>query len=48
MDFGFEALGLGSAGNQCFARNSNRRGSVEKTGLRHEGCMRQAFLKNGV
>lgn len=48
MDFGFEALGLQRVGSQCFARNKESARVMEKIGLRYEGCMRQAFLKNGV
>ncbi|KWV89390.1 hypothetical protein PFLmoz3_00942 [Pseudomonas fluorescens] len=35
-------------GSQCFARNKESARVMEKIGLRYEGCMRQAFLKNGV
>ena len=48
MDFGFEALGLQRVGSQCFARNKESARVMEKIGLRYEGCMHQAFLKNGV
>ncbi|MGU3308016.1 GNAT family N-acetyltransferase [Pseudomonas sp. M5A4_2d] len=48
MDFGFAELGLQRVGSQCFGRNKESARVMEKIGLRYEGCMRQAFLKNGV
>lgn len=48
MDYGFSALGLQRVGSQCFGRNKESARVMEKIGLRYEGCMRQAFLKNGV
>ncbi|KRP60613.1 GNAT family N-acetyltransferase [Pseudomonas orientalis] len=48
MDFGFDELGLQRVGSQCFGRNKESARVMEKIGLRYEGCMRQAFLKNGV
>ncbi|MGB3126365.1 MAG: GNAT family protein [Pseudomonas sp.] len=48
MDFGFTELGLQRVGSQCFGRNKESARVMEKIGLRFEGCMRQAFLKNGV
>lgn len=48
MDFGFTELGLQRVGSQCFGRNKESARVMEKIGLRYEGCMRQAFLKNGV
>ena len=48
MDYGFTELGLHRVGSQCFSRNKESARVMEKIGLRYEGCMRQAFLKNGV
>ena len=48
MDFGFAELGLQRVGSQCFGRNKESARVMEKIGLRFEGCMRDAFLKNGV
>ncbi|NVZ20397.1 GNAT family N-acetyltransferase [Pseudomonas costantinii] len=48
MDFGFIELGLQRVGSQCFGRNKESARVMEKIGLRYEGCMREAFLKNGV
>jgi RimJ/RimL family protein N-acetyltransferase len=48
MDFGFAELGLYRVGSQCFARNKESARVMEKIGLLYEGCMRAAFLKNGV
>ncbi|TFF03854.1 N-acetyltransferase [Pseudomonas sp. BCA14] len=47
-DFGFTELGLQRVGSQCFGRNKESARVMEKIGLRYEGCLRQAFLKNGV
>ncbi|KAB0563804.1 GNAT family N-acetyltransferase [Pseudomonas sp. R11F] len=47
-DFGFVELGLQRVGSQCFGRNQESARVMEKIGLRYEGCLRQAFLKNGV
>ncbi|ROM46072.1 GNAT family N-acetyltransferase [Pseudomonas poae] len=47
-DFGFSELGLQRVGSQCFGRNKESARVMEKIGLRYEGCLRQAFLKNGV
>lgn len=47
-DFGFTELGLQRIGSQCFGRNKESARVMEKIGLRFEGCMREAFLKNGV
>ena len=48
MDFGFTELGLYRVGSQCFGRNKESARVMEKIGLLYEGCMRAAFLKNGV
>ncbi|MBD8094127.1 GNAT family N-acetyltransferase [Pseudomonas fluorescens] len=48
MDFGFTELGLQRVGSQCFGRNKESARVMQKIGLRYEGCLRQAFLKNGV
>jgi RimJ/RimL family protein N-acetyltransferase len=48
MDYGFAELGLYRVGSQCFSRNLESARVMEKIGLRYEGCMRGAFLKNGV
>ena len=48
MDFGFTELGLQRVGSQCFGRNKESARVMLKIGLRFEGCLRQAFLKNGV
>ncbi|WP_395608357.1 GNAT family N-acetyltransferase [Pseudomonas sp. B22129] len=48
MAFGFTQLGLQRVGSQCFGRNKESARVMEKIGLRFEGCLRQAFLKNGV
>ena len=48
MDYGFAELGLHRVGSQCFSRNKESARVMEKIGLRYEGCMRGAFLKNGV
>ena len=48
MDYGFTELGLHRVGSQCFSRNKESARVMEKIGLRYEGCMRGAFLKNGV
>ncbi|WP_248750511.1 GNAT family protein [Pseudomonas sp. MWU15-20650] len=48
MDFGFAELGLQRVGSQCFGRNKESARVMEKIGLRYEGCLREAFLKNGV
>ncbi|MGR2707226.1 GNAT family N-acetyltransferase [Pseudomonas sp. IB20] len=48
MDFGFTELGLQRVGSQCFGRNKESARVMQKIGLRYEGCMREAFLKNGV
>ncbi|WP_300626881.1 GNAT family protein [Pseudomonas sp.] len=48
MDFGFAELGLHRVGSQCFGRNKESARVMQKIGLRYEGCMREAFLKNGV
>jgi len=48
MGFGFTELGLQRVGSQCFGRNKESARVMEKIGLRYEGCLRQAFLKNGV
>jgi len=47
-DFGFSELGLHRVGSQCFSRNKESARVMEKIGLQYEGCMRGAFLKNGV
>ena len=47
-DFGFSELGLQRVGSQCFARNKESARVMEKIGLRYEGCLREAFFKNGV
>lgn len=47
-DFGFAELGLQRVGSQCFGRNKESARVMEKIGLRYEGCMREAFFKNGV
>ncbi|MGY4637881.1 MULTISPECIES: GNAT family N-acetyltransferase [unclassified Pseudomonas] len=46
--YGFTQLGLHRVGSQCFGRNKESARVMEKIGLRYEGCMRGAFLKNGV
>ncbi len=48
MDYGFVELGLHRVGSQCFSRNKESARVMEKIGLQYEGCMRGAFLKNGV
>ncbi|WDU60501.1 GNAT family protein [Pseudomonas poae] len=48
MDYGFAELGLYRVGSQCFSRNKESARVMEKIGLHYEGCMRGAFLKNGV
>ncbi|MBV4454702.1 MULTISPECIES: GNAT family N-acetyltransferase [Pseudomonas] len=48
MDYGFAELGLHRLGSQCFSRNKESARVMEKIGLQCEGCMRGAFLKNGV
>ncbi|MDL2186998.1 GNAT family protein [Pseudomonas sp. ChxA] len=48
MDFGFTELGLQRVGSQCFGRNKESARVMQKIGLRYEGCLRHAFLKNGV
>lgn len=48
MDFGFAQLELHRVGSQCFSRNKESARVMQKIGLRYEGCMRGAFLKNGV
>ncbi|OXS20483.1 GNAT family N-acetyltransferase [Pseudomonas fluorescens] len=48
MAYGFEALGLHRVGSQCFSRNKESARVMEKIGLHYEGCLRGAFLKNGV
>ncbi len=48
MGFGFTELGLQRVGSQCFGRNKESARVMQKIGLRYEGCLRQAFLKNGV
>lgn len=48
MDYGFAELDLHRVGSQCFSRNKESARVMEKIGLRYEGCMRGAFLKNGV
>ncbi|TFY92179.1 N-acetyltransferase [Pseudomonas kairouanensis] len=48
MDYGFAELGLYRVGSQCFSRNKESARVMEKIGLRYEGCLRGAFLKNGV
>lgn len=48
MDYGFAELGLHRVGSQCFSRNKESARVMEKIGLQYEGCMRGAFLKNGV
>lgn len=48
MDHGFAELGLHRVGSQCFSRNKESARVMEKIGLRYEGCLRGAFLKNGV
>ena len=48
MGFGFTELALQRVGSQCFGRNKASARVLEKIGLRFEGCLRQAFLKNGV
>ncbi|MBN2979450.1 GNAT family N-acetyltransferase [Pseudomonas fluorescens] len=48
MDYGFTELGLYRVGSQCFSRNKASARVMEKIGLRYEGCLRGAFLKNGV
>ncbi len=48
MDYGFADLGLYRVGSQCFSRNKESARVMEKIGLRYEGCLRGAFLKNGV
>lgn len=48
MDHGFAELGLHRVGSQCFSRNKASARVMEKIGLQYEGCLRGAFLKNGV
>lgn len=48
MDYGFAELGLHRVGSQCFSRNKESARVMEKIGLQYEGCLRGAFLKNGV
>ncbi|MGR3887749.1 GNAT family N-acetyltransferase [Pseudomonas sp. 1152_12] len=48
LDFGFSTLGLQRVGSQCFGRNKASARVMQNIGLRYEGCMREAFLKNGV
>lgn len=48
MDYGFAELSLYRVGSQCFSRNKESARVMEKIGLRYEGCLRGAFLKNGV
>lgn len=48
IGFGFTELGLQRVGSQCFGRNQESARVMQKIGLRYEGCMREAFLKNGV
>lgn len=48
MAFGFAELALHRVGSQCFARNQGSARVMEKIGLQYEGCMKGAFLKNGV
>lgn len=47
MGFGFTEQLLHRVGSQCFARNRASARVLEKIGLRGEGCMKGAFLKNG-
>jgi len=48
MAFGFRELALQRVGSQCFASNKGSARVMEKIGLGYEGCMKGAFLKNGV
>lgn len=48
IDYGFGELGLHRVGSQCFSRNKESARVMEKIGLQYEGCLRGAFLKNGV
>lgn len=48
MDFGFATLGLQRVGSQCFGRNKASARVMQKIGLHYEGCLREAFFKNGV
>ncbi|PHN24035.1 GNAT family N-acetyltransferase [Pseudomonas sp. ICMP 460] len=48
MDLGFAELGLQRVGSQCFGRNKESARVMQKIGLKYEGCLREAFLKNGV
>ncbi|AZC50814.1 MULTISPECIES: GNAT family N-acetyltransferase [Pseudomonas] len=48
MAFGFTELALHRVGSQCFARNKGSARVMEKIGLGYEGCMKGAFLKNGI
>ncbi|WP_242193650.1 MULTISPECIES: GNAT family protein [unclassified Pseudomonas] len=48
MDFGFTELGLQRVGSRCFGRNQESARVMQKIGLHYEGCLREAFFKNGV
>ncbi|AZD67018.1 Protein N-acetyltransferase, RimJ/RimL family [Pseudomonas chlororaphis] len=48
MAFGFTELMLHRVGSRCFARNKGSARVMEKIGLGYEGCMKGAFLKNGI
>ncbi|RMN35119.1 Acetyltransferase, GNAT family [Pseudomonas savastanoi pv. glycinea] len=45
---GFTVMNLNRIAGQCFADNMASARVLEKCGLSYEGCMKEAFLKNGV
>ncbi|KAA8711059.1 GNAT family N-acetyltransferase [Pseudomonas cannabina] len=48
LTYGFNNMNLNRIAGQCFSDNLASAKVLEKCGLLYEGCMKEAFMKNGV